>query len=336
MTQNTITLIVLAVLVVFSLPALYRKKKSGDLTLWGKGRNILGQLPSEEAACAAVSSSSRNGSQKDILQFVSSLMKLVRKNHWYIVMPGQLSDGTTKTNLSLVLITQHRVIGLKCYGYGGALTNNGKAADWTQKLDKTTKAIHSPLPDQTAQQAALASLLPQLNASQVEVFSVFTTPGVQLINCSGLNCFTSVSLLEKLQSSSADCTGTLQPKELGAAICAVAVQAKTPSQLFHFSCKGVFVLLFIITRSRYFPAAVRFAPPGSPRRSCGRLSSGFSVVTGSGAMVSSPAPAILPLHRALARAALATRSPRAVLTMKMHRPSCPPENLRPPCSRSEV
>ena len=163
MTQNTITLIVLAVLVVFSLPALYRKKKSGDLTLWGKGRNILGQLPSEEAACAAVSSSSRNGSQKDILQFVSSLMKLVRKNHWYIVMPGQLSDGKTKTNLSLVLITQHRVIGLKCYGYGGALTNNGKAADWTQKLDKTTKAIHSPLPDQTAQQAALASLLPQLN-----------------------------------------------------------------------------------------------------------------------------------------------------------------------------
>ena len=210
MTQNTITLIVLAVLVVFSLPALYRKKKSGDLTLWGKGRNILGQLPSEEAACAAVSSSARNGSQKDILQFVSSLMKLVRKNHWYIVMPGQLSDGKTKTNLSLVLITQHRVIGLKCYGYGGSLTNNGKAADWTQKLDKTTKAIHSPLPDQTAQQAALASLLPQLSASQVEVFSVFTTPGVQLINCSGLNCFTSVSLLEKLQSSSADCTGPLQ------------------------------------------------------------------------------------------------------------------------------
>ena len=206
MTQNTITLIVLAVLVVFSLPALYRKKKSGDLTLWGKGRNILGQLPS------------RNGSQKDILQFVSSLMKLVRKNHWYIVMPGQLSDGKTKTNLSPVLITQHRVIGLKCYGYGGALTNNGKAADWTQKLDKTTKAIHSLLPDQTAQQAALASLLPQLNASQVEVFSVFTTPGVQLINCSGLNCFTSVSLLEKLQSSSADCTSPLQPKELGAAL----------------------------------------------------------------------------------------------------------------------
>lgn len=206
MTQNTITLIVLAVLVVFSLPALYRKKKSGDLTLWGKGRNILGQLPSEEAACAAVSSSSRNGSQKDILQFVSSLMKLVRKNHWYIVMPGQLSDGKPKTNLSLVLITQHRVIGLKCYGYGGSLTNNGKAADWTQKLDKTTKAIHSPLPDQTAQQAALASLLPQLNASQV------------LISCSGLNCFTSVSLLEKLQSSSADCTGPLQPKELGIAL----------------------------------------------------------------------------------------------------------------------
>ena len=144
MTQNTITLIVLAVLVVFSLPALYRKKKSGDLTLWGKGRNILGQLPSEEAACAAVSSSSRNGSQKDILQFVSSLMKLVRKNHWYIVMPGQLSDGKTKTNLSLVLITQHRVI--------------------------------------------------------------------------GLNCFTSVSLLEKLQSSSADCAGPLQPKELGTAL----------------------------------------------------------------------------------------------------------------------
>ena len=166
MTQNTITLIVLAVLVVFSLPALYRKKKSGDLTLWGKGRNILGQLPSEEAACAAVSSSARNGSQKDILQFVSSLMKLVRKNHWYIVMPGQLSDGKTKTNLSLVLITQHRVIGLKCYGYGGALTNNGKAADWTQKLDKTTKAIHSPLPDQTAQQAALASLLSLIHISE--------------------------------------------------------------------------------------------------------------------------------------------------------------------------
>lgn len=140
MTQNTITLIVLAVLVVFSLPALYRKKKSGDLTLWGKGRNILGQLPSEEAACAAVSSSSRNGSQKDILQFVSSLMKLVRKNHWYIVMPGQLSDGKTKTNLSLVLITQHRVIGLKCYGYGGALTNNGKAAKLFRGLRRPSSA----------------------------------------------------------------------------------------------------------------------------------------------------------------------------------------------------
>ena len=277
MTQNTITLIVLAVLVVFSLPALYRKKKNGDLTLWGKGRNILGQLPSEEAACAAVSSSSRNGSQKDILQFVSSLMKLVRKNHWYIVMPGQLSDDKTKTNLSLVLITQHRVIGLKCYGYSGALTNNGKAADWTQKLDKTTKAIHSPLPDQTAQQAVLASLLPQLNASQVEVFSVFTTPGVQLINCSGLNCFTSVSLLEQLQSSSADCTGPLQPKELGTALEAMKPDppktdnnnlpyVRLPYKQKHphsFSISAVRVFLFCFLLS---PVHDIFRPPSALHR----------------------------------------------------------------------
>ena len=110
-----------------------------------------------------------------------------------------------------------------------------------------------PLPDQTAQQAALASLLPQLNASQVEVFSVFTAPGVQLINCSGLNCFTSVSLLEKLQSSSADCTGPLQPRELGTALEAMKpdppaktdnnnlpyvrlpYKQKLPPRLFHFS-----------------------------------------------------------------------------------------------------
>ncbi len=217
MTQNTITLIVLAVLVVFSLPALYRKKKSGDLTLWGKGRNILGQLPSKKLLvqrCPPLPATAPEGhSAVRFLSDEAGAQKSLVHRH------ARPAFGRQDQNQSsLVLITQHRVIGLKCYGYGGALTNNGKAADWTQKLDKTTKAIHSPLPDQTAQQAALASLLPQLNASQVEVFSVFTTPGVQLINCSGLNCFTSVSLLEKLQSSSADCAGPLQPKELGTAL----------------------------------------------------------------------------------------------------------------------
>lgn len=229
MTQDTVILVVLAVLVFFSLPALYRKKKNGDLTLWGKDRDILGRKPAEKAAPAAETPSARNGSQKDILQFISALMKLVRKNHWYIVMPGQLSDGRNKTDLSLVLITQQRVIGLKCYGYGGILTGNGKNSDWAQKLGDTSRQVHSPVPEQAKQQAALAALLPQLNASQVEVFSVFTTPGVQLLNCSGLGCYASASFLEKLQTSS-DCSGSLHPKELGTALealkCSISVSSK--------------------------------------------------------------------------------------------------------------
>ena len=216
MTQNQITLIVLVALVLFSLPALYRKKKNNGLTLWGKDRDLLGRRLTEKAPPTAAPSSARNGSQKDILQFVSSLMKLVRKKRWYIVMPGQLSNGSVKTNLSLVLITQQRVIGLKFYGYGGILTNNGKSSEWTQKLEQTTKTIRSPLPDQLEQKKALAALLPQLSASQVEVFSVFTTPDVQLLNCNGLNCCTSDFILEHLRTSSSDCTGELHPKELGA------------------------------------------------------------------------------------------------------------------------
>ena len=97
-------------------------------------------------------------------------------------------------------------------------TNNGKAADWTQKLDKTTKAIHLPCRIGPRSRQLFASLLPQLNASQVEVFSVFTTPGVQLINCSGLNCFTSVSPAGKAAKLFRGLHRPLQPKELGTAL----------------------------------------------------------------------------------------------------------------------
>lgn len=229
MTQDTVMFLLLAVLIAFSLPALYRKKKNGDLTLWGKDRDILGRKAIEKTAPAAEAPAARNGSQKDILQFVSSLMKLVRKNGWYIVLPGSLSDGRSRADLSLVLVTQQRVLGLKCYGYGGTLTGSGRSADWTQKLGNTSRQVHSPLPEQAKQRAALASLLPQLAASQVEVFSVFTTPGVQLIDCNGLGCYTSASFLEKLQTS-ADCSGSLHPKELGTALEALKCSASANSK----------------------------------------------------------------------------------------------------------
>lgn len=215
MTQNNITLVILAVLVVFFLPALYRKRKNSNLISQEKSRIFPGRQPEVKTPSPAESVPARNGSQKDLLLFVSSLMKLVRKNRWYIIIPGQLSDGSVQTSLSVVLVTQQRVIGLKCYGYGGVIINNGKDSEWTQKLEHNTRTFRSPLPEQSAQKEALSALLPQLHSSQVEVFSVFTTPGVQLVNCSGLNCYASGSVLEKLQNSVSDRTGQLHPKELG-------------------------------------------------------------------------------------------------------------------------
>ncbi|MGN0974636.1 MAG: hypothetical protein ACI4OL_01455 [Gemmiger sp.] len=227
MSFDEITLLIAAVLAVIALPILYRRRLEGKITMFGKSgreRGMLPDLPEEKQPAAQ--EKQRNGNQNDVLQMLASLMNLARRRHWYVVTPGELSDGKNTTALSCVLVTQGGAVGVKCYGYGGEVCNLGGRQGWQQTINGKTAAIQDPQAAQREQQAAMRAILDgaELKDVPLEIIAVYTTPGVILRGAAGCRCYTVESLLEELKTKETYGNGSVDPQTVGARLKSMTVQ----------------------------------------------------------------------------------------------------------------
>lgn len=157
----------------------------------------------------------RNGTQNDFLIFVQKILTIVRKEQWFLILPGTLACQEIQTSLNGIILTKGCIIGFKTLGYGGKITKKG--AVWTQLMNGKQAEILNVEQECQKQKDLLSSLLKEndLGDIPVEVVAVFTTPGVWLDNMSANRYHTSESFLDYLKAEKFHLDEGFNPKELG-------------------------------------------------------------------------------------------------------------------------
>lgn len=197
----------LLMLIAIGAAAFFQMKKSS------KSKND--GLLSADAPKKTALKQDRNGTQNDFLVFVQKILTLVRKERWFLELPGTLACNDIKTTLNGIIVTNGGIVGFKTLGYGGKITKKG--AVWTQLMNGKQTEILNVEQECQVQKELLSSLLKEndLGDIPVEVVAVFTTPGVWLDNMSANRYHTSESFLDYLKAEKFHLDEGFNPKELG-------------------------------------------------------------------------------------------------------------------------
>lgn len=157
----------------------------------------------------------RNGTQNDFLIFIQKILTIVRKEHWFLIIPGTLAYQDMQTSLNGIILTKSGIIGFKALGYGGKITKKG--AVWTQLMNGKQKEILNVEQECQKQKELLSSILKENGMGNIplEVVAVFTTPNVWLDQMSANRYHTTESFLHYLKAEKFHLDEGLNPKELG-------------------------------------------------------------------------------------------------------------------------
>ena len=194
----------------------------------GKGagvlRTLFGRLPGdarrETGETAKTDPESKaplqtNGSKKDILDLVSILATVARRQKGTLIYPGVLMDGKETSSLIGILLTRSGVYGINAFGFGGRVFGNGGGKAWTQVMNGKRKSIQNPLTKSEQQREILERIVSKVGVGEVpvEVFTVFTSPSVQIGGVDADKCYTPQSLREELLKEAYGKDGPIRVKE---------------------------------------------------------------------------------------------------------------------------
>lgn len=212
--QNLLPLI-LAILLIFLIPMLMRRY---GLT-WEDVIRLLFSRPGKRDYAKAGRSRGTdkrepwqsNGRSQDLKGLVSTLLILARRNRLGLVVPGTVSHGGKLANLVALVVTRHEVIGVNCFGFGGAITEGKKG--WNQHMNGADQSIPDPVAGNRTQAEIVRGAMDENGMGEIplRVVAVFTSRTVRLETGHGDEVFDTEGLLGYLRGRAA-VEGTLDPE----------------------------------------------------------------------------------------------------------------------------
>ena len=172
--METLLMLALILLAAYLLTRRMRaRKRSSDTLLPALSRH---PAPTSDTA-------PRNGARIDLDRFVARVLRQSRRQKIKVVYPAIVLDGTQMVQMMVALVGQFGVLGVRCVGFGGVIHAGESATKWKQERGGASQTIpnyarQAAADSITVQSALTAAGLPGI---PVEVVTVFTTPGVQLI-----------------------------------------------------------------------------------------------------------------------------------------------------------
>lgn len=159
----------------------------------------------------------RNSTKQELMECISSLISYARRNHFYAIVPGTLTDGDKVATLSVVIVTRRAVLGFNCFGYGGTIECSEDGESWKQTLMGAEKRFDSPVLKNRAQKALLEKILKDcgFEGIPVNIYGVFTAKGVELKNRYRTGCHTAKTLLPILSGTEYAEDRGVDPKKVG-------------------------------------------------------------------------------------------------------------------------
>ena len=202
MSLETIILYVIIAAVLIVIPAVLAKKTGQNPVelLFGErasrmfsGKKDKKKEEKEEKAGKADAASKRetNSSRNDLMDLVSHLATIARKNHFRLIVPGVFMAGEETTVLTAVLITRSMAVGINCFGFGGTVQGEAGDAEWKQTLNGEKNSFPSPVFKNRKQRELLQKILADAGQGDVpvEIIGVFTSPSVRLSVSTKTNCY---------------------------------------------------------------------------------------------------------------------------------------------------
>lgn len=220
--MDNLTIIIIMIVVLVILPIVFARMsgKNPMEVFFGsrvKGTAFDKKEDAENEKKARPAKKEKNSTKDDLILLVSDLTSYVRRNHFYIIMPGTLSHKGKTANLAAVIITRGAVIGINCFGFGGKILAGSGRDDWTQTMNDEKRRFPSPVVKNEEQARILKDVLAAEGLGHIEtrVVGVFTAPGVQLSGMGGSGCYNRETLKNYLASDSCMVSRGIEPAEIG-------------------------------------------------------------------------------------------------------------------------
>lgn len=160
----------------------------------------------------------RAGNAKnDYLRTVSEVLTFARKNHLFTVIPGNVEYAGQTAELTALLVTKARVVGILAYGFDGKVLCRRDDKEWQIQEDGQTRPIGKLNAEAQKQDRILKGAMDAGGLTDVpyQTAMVFTGGGTILAGDRPAGVFTREEFFEKLGTQADLETGPLNLKETG-------------------------------------------------------------------------------------------------------------------------
>ena len=159
----------------------------------------------------------RGNAQNDYLHFISEILSFARKNKLFTIIPGNFRDGDRTAQLTAVLVTKSRVVGIIAHAFDGEILCRNDDRVWQSTADGKTVPVGSLLKEAKEENTLLRSVLSRsgMDPSMAETVMVFTGSQTVLKGDQPENAFTRETFFHGFITDRDLREGPLNPKETG-------------------------------------------------------------------------------------------------------------------------
>ena len=161
--------------------------------------------------------------RNDYLKALSELLAFARKNHLFVVVPGNVTYQGKTAELDALVVTRAKVVGVLAYSFGGTIECRSDGEDWRVTDEEGARTLGSPIREADAQDELVrgALLAGHLGDIPYQTVMLFTGSDAVLTGERPQGSCTREELFRMLEGG-----GSLDPKAVGKRLAALRA-AKT-------------------------------------------------------------------------------------------------------------
>ena len=178
-----------------------------------KGKNGSSQTQAQRVLDKKPEKAASNG----MMQFVSDALNYTRRKKLFLILPGNVQYQEQTAELTMLVVTRARVIGVLCYAGTGRVHCRKDGGAWQETRGNKTTSLGPLCTIAREQTTILRSALDSKDLKQVpyETMLVFTSPSAVLAGDVPEYACKAEAFFKRLETDRDQSSGPLVPKEVG-------------------------------------------------------------------------------------------------------------------------
>ena len=231
-------LMITIIILCLSLPYLIKRRTGKSLDEWLRSFTLLERLAKRSEKKKAAQEGGKGSTGKDavseaaekknakqeakqarnnLMRFIMDVMNLGRRKKLFTIVPGSVRCGKETADLSMLLITRVRVIGISCYPLDGTIHCQPDGKQWKRISGGKTTVIKNPVAPAQRNTKLVRQAMDQAGMGDIpyETAVVYTGRDVIFMGEKPDMVMKAAGFLEYVQTDADLTGGSIEPKELG-------------------------------------------------------------------------------------------------------------------------